>query len=143
MKIIPLWGSGRWRHRYLLQFTNGHFVILYCLVWASSLESALDEAIDWIATHEPALTCNAAVHDEYTRLVLAGVPHDQAVEAAEVDTYVSGSGDYIDADSWGIVFEDPEDDDLFEFLGDGLERGALTRTQYDEIEDAINETEAA
>jgi len=139
MKIIPLWDSGKWRHRYLLQFTRGHYVELYTLAWADSLESALDESIDWIAKYAPSLTCNSEVHDEYTRLVADGVPHDLAVEQAEVDTYISESGDYIHADSWNIVFEDPDDDELLGFLGDGLERGALTRTQYEEIEDAIAE----
>jgi hypothetical protein len=96
------WTSGR----YVLAFGAYGWTVL--MVWANSLEDALDEAVDWIAEHEPGLLADEEVADEYRRLVAEGMPEEEAAEEAAVDTTCAGNaGHYLHSWEWSIVAENP------------------------------------
>jgi len=116
--IIPINASDRaWtRHRYILWF--GAYGSTRLMVWANSLEDALDECVDWIADHEPSLLADEAVESEYrshlAELADCGCdPEDEqtierAQDYAERDTLSAGNaGHYLNSREWGILAEDP------------------------------------
>jgi hypothetical protein len=108
MKIIPVNGSDRdWtRQRFILSF--GAYGWTALMVWANSLDDALDEAVDWLADNAPGLLCDDAVNEEYQRGIAAGMSEEDAIEAAEVDTTRAGNnGHYLLSYEWGIVSENP------------------------------------
>lgn len=87
----------------------------YLLVWARSLESALDECVDWAAEHAPGLLCDSEVAEECQRLEADGMSTERAYELATVDTTCAGNcGNYIHSDDWSVVAEDPDRATLLE-----------------------------
>jgi hypothetical protein len=107
-KIIPVNGSDRnWtKHRYILAF--GAYGWTRLMVWANSLEDALDEAIDWIAENAPGLLCDDQVAEAYREAITEGKSEDEAHEIATEDTTCGGNaGHYILSWEWCIVAEDP------------------------------------
>lgn len=94
------------RHRYILWF--GAYGTTRLMIYANSLNDALDEGIDWIAKHEPGLLADNQVHEEYNRLIAKGKSEEEAQEEASVDTICGGNaGNYLHSWEWGIVAEDP------------------------------------
>lgn len=104
------------KHRYVLGF--GAYSCTRLMVWANSLDDALDECIDWIVDHAPGLLADDAVADEYKRLIAEGASEDDAHEAAIVDTTCGGNcGNYILSQEWFILAEDPSRTDVLTMLG--------------------------
>jgi hypothetical protein len=94
------------KHRYLLHF--GAYGWTRLLVWANSLDDALDECVDWIADNEPGLLCDDSVNEEYDRAIADGLDEEAAHDSATVDTTCAGNnGHYLASWEWGIMFEDP------------------------------------
>ena len=117
-------GDRDWtKHRYVLQFGAYGWTVL--LVWANSLDDALDESIDWIVDHAPGLLCDDEVQEEYERLIAEGKSEEEAQEEAEVDTTCGGNaGNRINSWDWAIVAEDPSRDVLLTIMGRDQERKA-------------------
>jgi|SRR5579885_1392820 len=94
------------RHRYVLCF--GAYGWTKCLVWANSLDDALDECVDWIADNAPGLLCDDQVNEEYHRAIAEGKSEEEAQEEATIDTTCAGNnGHYLLSWEWGICAEDP------------------------------------
>ncbi len=95
------------RHRYILAFgAYGHTQLL---VWANSLDDALDEAIDWIVDNAPGLLADEQVSEEYNAAKARGMSDNDAHEYATNDTICGGNcGNYILSWEWAIVSEDPD-----------------------------------
>jgi hypothetical protein len=103
------------KHRYVLWF--GAYGWTRLMVWANSLEDALDEAVDWLADHAPGELADESVHEEYNRLIAEGKSEDEAREEAEMDMTCAGNcGNYIPSWEWGLALEDPTRKELDEFL---------------------------
>jgi hypothetical protein len=106
----------RTRHRYVLWF--GAYGWTRLMVWANSLDDALDEAVDWIVDHAPGLLCDDVVAEEYGRAIAAGMTPEAAQEEAEEDTTCAGNyGNRILSWEWGIVAENPSRAEVLEMLG--------------------------
>ena len=96
------------------------------LVGASSVEDALDAAVDWLAANEPGLLATDEVDEEFDRLRSEKERElgrkldnsrdrkilDKIAEKARVDTYEASDGNSIMSDSWTILAESPTDDEL-------------------------------
>lgn len=95
------------KHRYILAF--GAYGWTKLLVWANSLDDALDECADWCEDHAPGLFADDAVRDEYERLMAEGQPDDMCQEMAEVDTIQAGNASHY-FNSWevNVYAEDPD-----------------------------------
>ena len=59
-----------WPHNWIFAF--GAYGDTYVRAWGTSLEDALEEAIDWLADHKPGLLADDHVADEYKRLIAEG-----------------------------------------------------------------------
>ena len=68
MKITAVNSSDRdWtKHRYLIGFGAYGWTVL--MVWADSLDDAMDECADWCDIHAPGLLCDDEVKEEYNRV---------------------------------------------------------------------------
>ncbi len=90
----------------------------YLLVYANSLDDALDECVDWLVDHAPGQLADEQVHDEYNRLIAEGKSEEEAMEGAAVDTTCAGNcGNYLNSWEWGIAAENPTRAQLVEFIG--------------------------
>jgi hypothetical protein len=99
------------KHNYVLSF--GAYGELRLLVWANSLEDALDEAIDWLVDNAPGHIVDDQVNEAYEAAIAEGKSEDEAHEEAEVDTTSGGNcGNHILSHEWAIVAEDPSSDEL-------------------------------
>lgn len=108
LDIVPVNGSDRaWtRHRYILAF--GAYGWTRLMVWANSLDDALDEAVDWIADNEPGLLVDETVQYAYNFAIGEGVDEDEARELAEADTTCAGNaGHYLASWEWHVLAEVP------------------------------------
>jgi hypothetical protein len=101
------------KHRYILWF--GDMYAKYLLVWANSLEDALDECVDCISDKWPGMLADNEVKDEYNRLIAEGETEEQAQEHAEADTTYT-EGHYLHSWQWGIVLENPTRAQIKELL---------------------------
>lgn len=100
-------------HSYVLQF--GAYGDTVLLAYASSLDDALDECVDWLADNAPGLLADDAVEDAYNEARNQGKSEEEAREYAETDTTVAGNaGHHIMSHEWMVVAEDPDRDVLFE-----------------------------
>ncbi len=89
-------------------FWFGSHGATYVRAWGSSLQDALDEAVDWLSDHYPGLLADTEVEEEYKRLIGEGVSEEEAQEQAEMDmTPAGGYGQHIRSDEWGIEAENP------------------------------------
>ncbi len=105
------------RHRYILCF--GAYGWTKLMVWANSLDSALDEAVDWIVDNAPGLLADEQVAEEYARAIAEGMSEEEALEEAEVDTTCAGNcGNYILSHEWGVVVEDPTRAQVLELMAE-------------------------
>ncbi len=108
-KIIAINGSDAYwtRHRYVLAF--GAYGWTRLLVWANSLDEALDECIDWLAEHAPGLLCDENVNEDYREALAEGCGESEAWERATADTVCGGNaGNHILSHEWFILAEDPD-----------------------------------
>lgn len=104
------------RNRYLLAFGAYGWTLL--LVWANSLDDALDECVDWIAEKKPGLLCNEQVKGAFEAAKAEGLSDEKAHEQATCDMTSAGNySDYIASWEWGIVAENPSRADILEILG--------------------------
>jgi hypothetical protein len=93
-------------HRYILAF--GAYGWTRLMVWANSLDAALDEAIDWIANNAPGLLADEQVNEAYREAIAEGKTEEEAQEEAEIDTTCGGnSGHYLLSWEWTVIAEDP------------------------------------
>jgi len=94
--------------------------------YATGIDDALDECVDWIADHAPGLLADDEVAEEFGRILAEQVknganPEDEhVIEAcqteAEVDTTRAGNaGHYLNSWEWTILFEGADRDDLIDF----------------------------
>lgn len=122
-EIIPVNATDAdWtRHRYILWF--GAYGTTRLMVWANSLDDALDGAIDWLVDNAPGHIVDDQVNEAYEEAIGAGKSEDEAREEAESDTTIGGNaGNHILSHEWGIVKEDPSRADLLELEGRPRER---------------------
>ena len=111
-------GDRDWtKHRFILCF--GAYGWARCMVWANSLDGALDEAVDWIADHMPGLLADGEVQEAYDLAIAEGCGEDVAQERAEMDMVRAGNeGHYLPSWEWGLVAEDPTHAEVVALLKD-------------------------
>lgn len=117
-KIVPVNGGDRdWtKHRYILSF--GAYGDTLLMVWANSLDDALDECVDWIADNAPGLLADEQVTEAYNEAIAAGMSEEDAQAEAETDTTSAGGyGHYILSWEWAIVAEDPDRATILDIQG--------------------------
>ncbi len=117
MNITPVNGRDRsWtRHRYILAFGAYYQTVL--MIWANSLDDALDEAVDWIADKAPGLLVDDSVQEAYLIARRAGHPPAKAQEIAEVDTTCAGNNaHYLMSWEWSILAEDPSPQQVLDLM---------------------------
>lgn len=102
------------RGRYVIAF--GAYGHIQCVVWANSLEDALDEAADWLEENAPGMFCDTEVAEEYQRLVAEGVEESTAFERAAVDTMVIGAH-HIPSWEVTVIAENPTRAEMLGILG--------------------------
>jgi hypothetical protein len=101
------------RHKYILHF--GAYGWTMVMVWANSLDSALDEAVDWLAENGPGLICDDAVAEAYREAIAEGLSEEDAYTRACEDTTSAGNeGHYILSYEWGVSAEDPTREQVLE-----------------------------
>lgn len=108
MEIVAVNGNDKsWtKHRYILAF--GAYGWTRLMVWANSLDDALDVAIDWIAENEPGLLCDNEVKEIYDQAIADGKNEKTAMKEAEVDTTQAGNeSHYLNSWEWSILARDP------------------------------------
>ncbi len=94
------------RHRYILAF--GAYGWTKLLVWANSLDDALNEAIDWLVDNAPGHIVDDQVQEAYDEAIAAGMSDDKAAEVSTADCTSGGNcGNYILSYEWCVVSEDP------------------------------------
>jgi hypothetical protein len=104
------------KHRYVLAFGAHGWTVL--VAWASHLEDALDECVDWIAEHAPGLLADEQVAEAYREAIAEGHDEETAQELATVDTTCAGNaGHYLLSWEWTIVCVDPSRAELKSILG--------------------------
>lgn len=110
-------------HRYILWFGASGTTRL--LVWANSLDDALDESIDWLVDNAPGHIVDDQVTEAYNEAIAEGKSEDRAYEIAEEDTTIGGNAsNHILSYEWGIVAEDPSRARVLEIEGRSPERRA-------------------
>lgn len=92
------------------------FAPIRLMVWARSLEAALDECVSWLEDHAPEVFCDDYVAKEYRRFREEGKSEEEARELAEQDTTICDGGHYIASEEWGIIFENPTRKELEAYL---------------------------
>jgi hypothetical protein len=128
IKIANPSGRSFYDQRFVLAF--GAYGDTYVLAYADSLESALDECVDWIAENAPGLLADnevfAAYKEALAEAVAAGAdPEDESVintaqESATVDTTQAGNyGNYLHSWEWTIALENPTKATLIAFAKGG------------------------
>lgn len=116
-KIVAVNGGDRaWtRQRFVLAF--GAVGTTYLMVWANGIDSALDEAVDWLADHAPGLLCDDEVASAYNEAVAEGKDDEAALQEAEADTTCAGNcGHYLRSDEWTIALANPTRAEVLAFL---------------------------
>lgn len=103
-------------HRYI--FALGAYGWTKVMIWADSLDSALDAAVDWCRDYAPGLLANEQRDEAYDDAVRSGLTHEEAWDAAHVNLTIAGNwGDTIRSDEWHIVAEDPSRSEVLAILG--------------------------
>ncbi len=104
------------QHRYILAF--GMYGWTRLMVWANSLDDALDEAVDYLREHAPGHISTDFVNEEYKSNCESGMDQEEAWEAATEDMTCAGNyGDYIGSDEWKVIAEDPSREEVLRLLG--------------------------
>jgi len=117
------------RHRYVLWFGACGPTLL--MVWANSLDDAIEECGAWLAEHAPGHIVSEGQHTALCREACEDAelawppPHDwcdepeytKAIESAEADLTYTEAG-WLVSYEWGIWFEDPTRAQLMAFAAD-------------------------
>jgi hypothetical protein len=104
-------------NRYLFAIGNQGFDPRYILAYGNDIQSALSEAIEWIAQNDPKLLANDVVQELFDEALESGLEQYEAWEEATIDTTSNDDGDqYICSDDWSIVLEEPTTLQLMRFL---------------------------
>lgn len=120
-----LWREGLNRDKaYILWF--GTCGPTRLLVYAKSLEDALDECVGWLEDQAPGVFADDIVHEEYQRAFHAarayGVSEEtasqQAMDQAVTDMTICDGGHYIPSDEWGLIGEDLTPKQIADFVHD-------------------------
>ena len=105
------------KHNFIFWF-GGPYSATYVRAWGNDIDSALDEAVDWLVDHKPGLLCDKEVEEEYKRLIAEGKSEEEAQEEAEMDTTTAGNyGNRLNSEEWGIVAEDPSHEQVLQIQG--------------------------
>jgi len=115
--IVSVNGSDRsWtHHRYIFAFgAHGNYRLM---VWANSVEDALDHCTGWIEENAPGLFCDDAVAQEFNDAKAQGLTDEEATEIAETDVTTLDGTHYIPSWEWTIVAEDPTRSQILELQG--------------------------
>jgi hypothetical protein len=102
------------KHRYIIAL--GAYGWTKLLVWANSLDKAIELSIDWTADNEPGHLANEAVHDEYQNAIAEGLSEEKAQERAEVDIIQGDHGNCMHSWEINLVVEDPDRATLKEII---------------------------
>ncbi len=106
-----------WMRTHTYVFYFGAYGDTKLMVWGDSLDSALDEAIDWLVDNAPGHIVDVAEEyerlcEEYGPLLLTDEVRQQLQEEAEVDTTCGGNcGNRINSWEWSVQ-EDPRPEAL-------------------------------
>ena len=112
------------KHSFVLWFGTTNL-----LIYANSLEDALDEGVDWLVDNEPGQLVDDQVNEQFQELLAeraaAGTPVEEGTEEywnvlqeAEEDTTPGGNAsNRVARNAWGIQMEDPSERDLLLFTG--------------------------
>ena len=104
------------RHSYVLWF-GCPMAPTKLLVYADSLDSALEECGYWLEDNAPGVFCNDMVSEEYQNAIDAGKSEEEADELATIDVTILDRGNYILSYEWGMVAEDPTREELAQIFG--------------------------
>lgn len=126
MKLTAINSNDRdWtRNRYVIAL--GAYGWTQLLVWANSLEDAIEECAEWCADNAPGLLCDTEVEEEYKRAYEAAkmdrnLTEEQckevAYEQATVDTISCDHGHCFMANEVRLVYENPTRAQLLELTG--------------------------
>jgi len=109
--------DGGWTNgRYVLAF--GAYSALYLVIWANSLDAALDGAVDWLVDHKPGMLCDDQVSELYKEALAEGCSEERAQERATQDVTCGGNaGNYIPSWEWSVVAENPSRQQMLAILG--------------------------
>lgn len=115
-------------HRFILSF--GAYGSTLLMVWARSLDDALQECGDWIEEHAPGLFCDDSVQEAYEEALEEACkacgcdtaePCDDCRESAwgasETDVTHLDNGHYLPSWEWGIYAENPTRKEVLALLG--------------------------
>lgn len=89
------------------------------LVYASSLESALDECVDWIADNAPGLLCSDQVTEAFDSYMAENpeASEEEGMEYAGVDMTCAGNaGDYIASWEWCVALENASPKQIADYV---------------------------
>jgi hypothetical protein len=108
-------------HAYVFHF--GAYGDTHLMVWGDSLDSALDEAIDWLVDNAPGHIVDDQVQEEYEclceeygPLLLTDEVRERLQEESEADTTCGGNyGNRINSWEWSVT-EDPSPAELKELF---------------------------
>lgn len=104
--VNPDTSSHKYRDKkYILAFGAYGWTVL--CVWARSIDSALEEAADWLEKNAPGLFCDEAVNEEYDRAIKEGKTEEEAWEESQVDTISLDGGHFLNSWEVSIVAEKP------------------------------------
>jgi hypothetical protein len=119
-------GDELWtKHRYVMSFggfTQANRDLL--LIYANGIDDALDSLIDFVAEEHPDSLADEQVLEAYNERIAEGASEDDAIEQSELDTTRGGNhGNLIHSEDWGIVAEDPSDQELNDIaFGEGVRK---------------------
>ncbi len=95
-------------------FSFGAYGSTRVRVYEKSLESALDEAIDWLADNAKGHIVDDQVTEAYNEAIAAGKSESAAIEEAESDTTIGGNnGHHILSYEWSVT-ENPSRADILD-----------------------------
>ncbi len=112
------------RNRYVIAL--GAYGWTRLLVWANSLDDAIEECAEWCADNAPGLLCDSEVAEEYERALAAAkmdesLTDEQRQEIAwgesTVDTIVCDQGHYFHSWEVHLMHENPTRDQLLDLTG--------------------------
>ena len=124
--INPESHMNRWRPTHRFVFGLGAYGWTKVCVYADHLDSAFDEAIDWMVEHTPGLIrddeVNEIYREAYDKAIAAGLGDEdangRAWEEAEVDTISGGNcGNHVHCGDFHLIAEDPDRETMLSLLG--------------------------
>ena len=103
-------------HRFILAI--GAYGQRRLMVWANTLDDALDAAIDWLADHAPGHLADSQAEEAYLAAIAAGETEGDALVMFEEDVTRGGNcGHAILRFEWGVLAEDPTRAQILAIMG--------------------------